>query len=203
MSRSSSKRRSSTTRARQTIGELEAEVLVLQALKQRALDVSRQGKIGSGRSCRKILQDDPQMRDASGRLRKLIIFTEHRDTLNYLHQKIAGVLGDADAIVTIHGGDAPRRAPRNSRRLFRSNPEVRVLIATDAAGRRREPPEREPDGQLRPAVEPEPPGAAVRPHPPHRPARRSATCGTSSRRRRAKATSTTACSRSSPSRARR
>ena len=44
------------------------------------------------------------MRDAGGRQRKLIIFSEHRDTLNYLHQKIAGVLGNPDAIVTIHGG---------------------------------------------------------------------------------------------------
>ena len=34
-----------------------------------------------------------------------------------------------------------------------------------------EPPGRAPDGQLRPAVEPEPDRAALRPHPPHRPAR--------------------------------
>ncbi len=49
----------------------------------------------SGTSFRSILQDDPQMRDAAGRRRKLIIFTEHRDTLNYLQASIAGVLGNA------------------------------------------------------------------------------------------------------------
>ena len=73
------------------------------------------------------------MRDAGGRQRKLIIFSEHRDTLNYLHQKIAGVLGNADAIVTIHGG-THRDERRRIQALFRSDPDVRVLVATDAAG---------------------------------------------------------------------
>ena len=39
-----------------------------------------------------------------GRQRKMIIFSEHRDTLNYLYAKIAGVFGKTDAIITIHGG---------------------------------------------------------------------------------------------------
>ena len=34
------------------------------------------------------------MRDAAGRQRKPIIFSEHRDTLNYLPDKIAGVPGN-------------------------------------------------------------------------------------------------------------
>src|ERR1035441_2932900 len=73
------------------------------------------------------------MRDASGRQRKIIIFSEHRDTLNYLHGRIAGVLGNSDAIVTIHGG-THRDERRRLQALFRSDPEVRVLVATDAAG---------------------------------------------------------------------
>ncbi len=73
------------------------------------------------------------MRDASGRQRKLIIFSEHRDTLNYLHDKVAGVLGNHEAIVTIHGG-THRDERRKIQALFRSDPDVRVLIATDAAG---------------------------------------------------------------------
>jgi SNF2 family DNA or RNA helicase len=73
------------------------------------------------------------MRDSSGRQRKLIIFSEHRDTLNYLHAKIAGVLGNPDAIVTIHGG-THRDERRRLQALFRSDPGVRVLVATDAAG---------------------------------------------------------------------
>jgi hypothetical protein len=42
-----------------------------------------------GRAVSKLLQNTPEMRDADGRQRKLIIFTEHRDTLNYLAVKIA------------------------------------------------------------------------------------------------------------------
>ena len=73
------------------------------------------------------------MRDAGGRQRKLIIFSEHRDTLNYLHGKIAGVVGNPEAIVTIHGG-THRDERRRIQAIFRSDPEVRVLVATDAAG---------------------------------------------------------------------
>ncbi|NPD21827.1 helicase-related protein [Corallococcus exiguus] len=119
--------------AAKTIGELEGEVLVLQALKQRALDVVSSGQDRKWEELSRILQDEPHMRDAGGRLRKLIIFTEHRDTLNYLHQKVGGVLGTPDAIVTIHGG-THRDERRRVQALFRSDLEVRVLIATDAAG---------------------------------------------------------------------
>src|SRR6516165_1874702 len=49
---------------------------------------------------------------------------------NYLHDKIAGVLGNNDAIITIHGG-THRDERRRLQALFRSDPEVRVLVATD------------------------------------------------------------------------
>lgn len=119
--------------AARTIVELEAEVLVLQALEKLALDLVASGQDRKWEELSRILQDDPHTRDASGRLRQLIIFTEHRDTLNYLHGRIAGVLGNPDAIVTIHGG-TPRDERRRLQAVFRSEPEVRVLIATDAAG---------------------------------------------------------------------
>ena len=61
----------------------------------------------------------------TGRLRKLIIFTEHKDTLNYLYDKIAGVLGNPEAIVTIHGS-VKRDDRRKVQALFRSDPDVRV-----------------------------------------------------------------------------
>jgi hypothetical protein len=73
------------------------------------------------------------MHDESGRQRKIIIFSEYRDTLNYLHDRIAGVLGSSNAVVTIHGG-TPRDERQKIQALFRSDPDVRVLIATDAAG---------------------------------------------------------------------
>jgi SNF2 family DNA or RNA helicase len=80
-----------------------------------------------------LLQDTPEMRDADGRQRKLIIFTEHRDTLNYLAVKIRGLIGSEEAVVMIHGG-VKREERRKVQELFRNDPTARVLIATDAAG---------------------------------------------------------------------
>lgn len=64
---------------------------------------------------------------------KLIIFTEHRDTLNYLQQKITTRLGRLEAVVVIHGGMG-REDRMKAQEAFRHDPEVRVLVATDAAG---------------------------------------------------------------------
>ena len=119
--------------AAQTINELEAEIVILKGLEERAKGVVASGQDRKWEELSKILQNAPEMRDASDRQRKLIIFSEHRDTLNYLHQKIAGVLGNHDAIITIHGG-TNRDERRRLQALFRSDPEVRVLVATDAAG---------------------------------------------------------------------
>ena len=119
--------------AAQTINELEAEILILKGLEQQAKAVVVSGQDRTWEELSKLLQNAPEMRDASGRQRKLIIFSEHRDTLNYLHQRIAGVLGNQDAIITIHGG-THRDERRRLQALFRSDPEVRILLATDAAG---------------------------------------------------------------------
>jgi hypothetical protein len=35
---------------------------------------------------------------------KIVIFTEHRDTLNYLENRISTLLGRREALVIIHGG---------------------------------------------------------------------------------------------------
>ncbi len=120
--------------AARTIAELEQEVGILQNLQTQAAAVVASGKDRKWDELSRILQHDDRMLDSSGhRIRKLIIFSEHRDTLNYLHAKIAGVLGTPEAIVTIHGG-THRDERRKIQALFRSEPEVRVLIATDAAG---------------------------------------------------------------------
>ena len=106
-----------------------------------------------------------------GRRRKLIIFTEHRDTLNYLHaQDRAALLGSPDAVVTIHGG-AQRDERRKIQELLPQRPGRARPGGHRCRRRGRQPPERQPDGQLRPALEPQPPGAALRAHPPHRPDR--------------------------------
>ena len=119
--------------AARSLTELEAEVLILKALVQRAADVVASGRDRKWEELSQILQHDPHMHDKSGRLRRLIVFTEHRDTLNYLQSKIAGVLGNPDAVVCIHGGTSSEDR-RKRQALFRSDVDVRVLIATDAAG---------------------------------------------------------------------
>lgn len=122
-----------TASAAKTIAELESEIGILQGLEQQAKLVVASGKDKKWEELSNLLQNTPEMFDAAGHQRKIILFTEHRDTLNYLQGKIAGVLGRAEAIVTIHGG-TQRDERRKIQALFRSDPDVKVLVATDAAG---------------------------------------------------------------------
>lgn len=113
--------------------ELEAEIEVLSGLVLEA-----EALLHSGADCKwsclsELLQDTPEMKNSDGRRRKLIIFTEHRDTLNYLERKIAGLLCDEQAVKVIHGG-TNRDKRREVQEEFNNNPDVTVLIATDAAG---------------------------------------------------------------------
>ena len=64
---------------------------------------------------------------------KLVIFTEHRDTLSYLEQRISTLLGRKEAVVCVHGGMG-REERTTTQESFRHDPEVKVLLATDAAG---------------------------------------------------------------------
>src|SRR5690606_29305740 len=64
---------------------------------------------------------------------KLVLFTEHRDTLNYLERQIGSLLGRPGAVVLIHGGMG-REERKKSQESFLHDPEVQVLLATDAAG---------------------------------------------------------------------
>jgi superfamily II DNA or RNA helicase len=114
------------------LDELRAEIVQLQALETQAFNLKQSGEDTKWRQLVSIL-DDPIIRDdATGLRRKIMIFTEPRDTLEYLQQKISGVLG-AEAVVVIHGGVA-REARRGAIAAFNSDPTVRVMIANDAAG---------------------------------------------------------------------
>ena len=64
---------------------------------------------------------------------KLVLFTEHRDTLRYLQERITTLLGREESVVVIHGsvGREERLAVQEA---FRHDPQVQVLLATDAAG---------------------------------------------------------------------
>lgn len=119
--------------AAETIPELEAEIWSLKALEAKALSVVQSGKDKKWEQLSCLLQDTPEMFTSSGSRRKLIIFTEHRDTLNYLVARIGNMLGKPEAVVTIHGG-TNRDERRKIQEEFRNNPNVLVLIATDAAG---------------------------------------------------------------------
>ncbi|QNB06822.1 DUF3883 domain-containing protein [Herbaspirillum frisingense] len=119
--------------AAQTIQELEAEIIILNVLEEQARQVVHSGQDRKWDELSKLLQNTPEMHDAEGRQRKLIIFTEHRDTLNYLAVKIRGLIGNEESVVMIHGG-VKREERRKVQELFRNDPTVRVLIATDAAG---------------------------------------------------------------------
>ncbi len=119
--------------AAQTIQELEAEIIILEGLEEQARQVVHSGQDRKWDELSKLLQNTPEMHDADGRQRKLIIFTEHRDTLNYLSVKIRGLIGNEEAVVMIHGG-VKREERRKVQELFRNDPATRVLVATDAAG---------------------------------------------------------------------
>ena len=119
--------------AAETVPELQAEIEILKNLEQQALNVVQSGQDKKWEELSHLLQDRPEMVTASGSRRKLIIFTEHKDTLHYLKGRIAGMLGNPDAVITIHGG-TNRDDRRKAQEEFRNNPDVLVLVATDAAG---------------------------------------------------------------------
>jgi SNF2 family DNA or RNA helicase len=64
---------------------------------------------------------------------KLVVFTEHRDTLSYLENNVATFLGRPEAVVFIHGGMG-REERMKVQESFLHDPQVNVLVATDAAG---------------------------------------------------------------------
>lgn len=119
--------------AAQTIAELEAEIVSLRDLENKANVVRRSNLDRKWDELRKLLQENDEIIDERGMHRKLVIFTEHRDTLNYLSSKLRGILGREEAVVCIHGGMA-RDDRRTAQERFTHDPETAILLATDAAG---------------------------------------------------------------------
>lgn len=119
--------------AARTIEELRAEIETLKRLEALALRVRRSGTDRKWDELSKLLQSKAEMFDAQGYRRKLIVFTEHRDTLNYLADRIRTLIGRAEAVVTIHGGMG-RDQRREAQEQFTQDKYVQVLVATDAAG---------------------------------------------------------------------
>lgn len=139
--------------AASTIQELKAEIATLRKLESLAADVRRNGEDTKWRELSNLLAEiftpagigttvaEPSVpygervipSPKSSPRQKLVIFTEHRDTLNYLEDRITTLLGRRQAVVIIHGGMG-REERRKAQESFLHDPEVQVLLATDAAG---------------------------------------------------------------------
>lgn len=132
--------------AARTIAELQAEIERLRELEALALRVRWSGCDRKWEELSRVIQAifSPQRHEGheenplgslclGGSSRKLVIFTEHRDTLNYLVHQITTLLGRPEMVVTIHGGMG-REERKRSEEAFKQDVTVQVLIATDAAG---------------------------------------------------------------------
>jgi superfamily II DNA or RNA helicase len=119
--------------AARSIAELEYEIGTLAELEALARRVRDSGTDRKWEELSSLLENTPEMFDAHGDRRKLIIFSEHRDTLNYLVDRLGGLIGSHEAVVSIHGG-LPRDERRKVQEAFVHDKGVLVLVATDAAG---------------------------------------------------------------------
>ena len=118
--------------AARTIAELETEIATLGGLEAQAAVLRRSGADTKWTELNDIL-NHPLMTDGDGNRRKLIVFTEPRDTLNYLADRIRTRLGRPEAVVVIHGG-VGREDRRKAVEAFTHDKDVLVLVANDAAG---------------------------------------------------------------------
>ncbi len=119
--------------AARTIAELRVEIGQLLDLEKMAYRVRLSSSDRKWDELSRLLQNNTSMFDAEGHRRKLVIFTEHRDTLNYLTEKIRGLIGRPEAVVLIHGGIG-REDRKKAEESFKHDKEVEILLATDAAG---------------------------------------------------------------------
>jgi len=115
-----------------TLAELDAEIAILCDLKERAWQVVQSGEDRKWTELSRLLQENELLKKPDGSLRKLIVFTEFRSTLDYVVKQIESLLG-VGTVVQIHGG-TPREERLKVQERFRYQEDVLVLVATDAAG---------------------------------------------------------------------
>ena len=125
--------------AARTVEELAAEIESLRRLETLAQAVRRSGEDRKWQELTTLLHklfapatDGAAEGFVASPQQKLVIFTEHRDTLNYLYQRITTLLGREDAVVMIHGG-VRREDRRRIQASFLHDPQVQILLANDAA----------------------------------------------------------------------
>lgn len=119
--------------AARTIAELQAEIETLRGLEKIAHKVRQSGLDKKWDELSKLLQESTEMFDTNNHRRKLIIFTEYKDTLNYLTEKIRALIGKPEAVVTIHGS-LNREKRKLAEQTFTQDKDTTILVATDAAG---------------------------------------------------------------------
>ena len=139
--------------AARSIAELKSEIETLKSLESLALRVRRAGQDTKWRELAALFNalftaagladrvGEPERPYGAGEIprpapsprQKLVLFTEHRDTLRYLQERVTTLLGREKSVVVIHGGIG-REERLAVQEAFRHDPEVQVLLATDAAG---------------------------------------------------------------------
>jgi superfamily II DNA or RNA helicase len=136
-----------------TLAELRIEIATLTRLEALAAEVRRSGQDTKWRELANLLGvlftpsalasrvaaptvpygAGPIPRPVPSPRQKLVVFTEHRDTLAYLERQIGSLLGRPQAVTLIHGSMG-REERRKAQGSFLHDPAVQVLLATDAAG---------------------------------------------------------------------
>ena len=116
----------------ETVEQLALEVEILRSLESKALEVLESGEDTKWTELNRILDED-LMTDNEGNRRKLIIFTEPKDTLHYLVRKIRARFGKPDTVGEIHGG-IDRKKRQKTIESFMHDKDLLVLVANDAAG---------------------------------------------------------------------
>lgn len=115
--------------AARTVAELEAEIASLAQLQSLAYKVRSSGEDKKWQEVAELLNQE-MFTDSSNR--KLIIFTEHRDTLHWLYKKVTDLVGSEFRVEMIHGG-VTADVRRKIQEAFQNDPRVRILLANDAA----------------------------------------------------------------------
>ena len=109
-----------------TIDELMREIETLRGLRIRAKRLLDSGRESKFEKLREVLEDPGYAGE------KWLVFSEHRDTVDYLVRRLEG-LGFSGQVAQIDGGMAwPEREAQVE--FFRRSGGARYLVATDAAG---------------------------------------------------------------------
>ena len=109
-----------------TAEELREEIQTLEDLSGRARRLVASGHESKFERLREVLEDPGHGEE------KWLVFSEHRDTVDYLIGRLEG-LGYAGLVASIHGGMTWQEREEQVER-FRDSAGARFLVATDAAG---------------------------------------------------------------------